>query len=306
MSVSRKTCLRAVLVLAMSSSALGSAWAQTALGYSAVVDVNGDGYADIAEHHTASGNFYVRLNNGNGTFQAPGFNWTSGTTSSPYPTWQVLLRQRTGSGFTDYIEIHRPSGQVWQHAGTGSGFSTTGTLLGTLTTNPDYEFLVAQQRYPWSGFPSLIFSHNRYTGALYAHSASMTINWGLSSSTTQTGTDWRIAFCDMNADGRSDLIEYHLPSAQFSVRLANDSVGMQFNAVASIFGVAFNHFLFTAVFGDYNADGRCDYADVNKSTGEFWVHLNNGNGTFNPANYAYGTYTPNAGFSIMGLPVTFP
>jgi hypothetical protein len=90
------------------------------------------------------------------------------------------------------------------------------------------------------------------------------------------------------------------------VRLANDGLGMQFNATASIYGVAFNNYLYTAVFGDYNSDGRCDYADVNKSTGEFWVHLNNGNGTFNPAAYAYGTYTPNAGFSIMGLPVTLP
>lgn len=41
MPVSRKTCLRAVLVLGMSSSAFGSAWAQTALGYSAVVDPGG-------------------------------------------------------------------------------------------------------------------------------------------------------------------------------------------------------------------------------------------------------------------------
>ena len=55
MSFSNQVCLRAALALTISGVLAGSAAAQSALGYSTVVDFNADGYADIAEHHTTSG-----------------------------------------------------------------------------------------------------------------------------------------------------------------------------------------------------------------------------------------------------------
>jgi hypothetical protein len=304
MSFSRQTCLRVALVLSVGSVGLaGSAGAQTALGYGPVVDFNADGYADIADHHTASGNFYVRLNNQNGTFQAPGVNWTSGTTSAPSGTWTIVLGNfNTISFYVDYLEIHRPSGQVWLHTGTATGFSPTGTLEPvTVSTSPNVEFLV-KTRGP---APPFLFEHNRVTGSLLARDPNM-FPLATSNFTTQTGSDWRVIMCDMDNNFSADVIEYHIPSAQFWVHLTSDSSGYNFNPTAAFMWTAFSHPSFTTVFGDYNNDGLCDYADVNRTTGDFWVHLNNGNGTFNAANYAQGLYTANAGFSIMGMPVSLP
>lgn len=308
MAFSRQTCVRAALVLAVSSvTVAGSASAQTSPGYSPVIDFNGDGYADIAEHHTASGNFYVRLNNQNGTFQAPGGFWGAGTTSAPSPTWQVLVGEFGGTGgFADYLDIHRPSGQVWVHAGNGAGgFDPTGVFLGSISTDPNVEFLVAPRGPSLSPTTALLFEHNRVTGSLYARHGSMA-GIGTSTYVTQTGSDWRVALCDMDGNSKADLIEYHIPSAQFWVHLAGDPAGYLFAPNSAIQWTAFAHPSFTTVFGDYNHDNKCDYADVNRTTGEFWVHLNNANGTFNAANYAFGLYTPNVGFSIMGMPVGLP
>jgi hypothetical protein len=299
----RQTCLRGALVLSISGSVFaGTAAAQASPGYSPVVDFNGDGYADIGEHATSNGNFYVRLNNANGTFQPAGSNWTTGTTSSPAPTWAVLLGDfNTISPYADYIEIYRPTGQGWMHSGSATGFNPAGLLQpGTVSTSANVELIVAPRRFQ----PSWVFEHDRVTGSLFARQDNL-LPLGASNFVTQTGSAWRIAMCDVNNDFRSDLIEYHIPSAQFWVHYA-DPFSTNFSIPANVFATAFSHPSFTTVFGDYNADGYCDYADVNKGTGEFWVHLNTGSGTFNPANYAYGVYTPNVGFSIMGLPVTLP
>jgi hypothetical protein len=309
MSLSRPTCLRAALVLSLTSVTIAAAAsAQTQPGYSPIVDFNGDGYADIAEHHTASGNFYVRLNLQNGTFQAPGTFWGSGTTSAPSPTWQVLVGEFSGSNtFADYLDIHRPSGQVWVHDGNGAGwFNPSGVFLGTISTDPNVEFLVAPRGPGFFPRTALLFEHNRATGSLYARYGGTMAGIAFSNYTTQTGSDWRVAFCDFNGDSKSDLVEYHIPSAQVWVHLSGDPAGIWFDPNFAIHWTAFANASFTTVFGDYNNDNKCDYGDVNRSTGEIWVHLNNGNGTFNGANYAYGIYTPNVGFSIMGLPVSLP
>jgi hypothetical protein len=307
MSFSNQACLRAALVLTISSSVLaGSATAQSALGYSPVVDFNADGYADIAEHHTASGVYYVRLNNGNGTFQPQGTWWITGSTAAPSPTWQVLTADFDNSPYAwryaDYYDIHTPSGQGWSHWGSASGFNPTGGQSGySLPTGPFLEYLAA----PGANRTALIFVHDRLTGTLFAR-GHLLQPIGQSNHTTQTGSDWRIAFCDMDGNGLSDLIDIYIPTAQFWVHPATDPSGINFTALHTFSATAFSSPSFTTVFGDYNADNLCDYADVNRATGQFWVHLNNGNGTFNPNNYATGFYTPNAGFSIMGLPVSIP
>jgi hypothetical protein len=306
MSFSNQTCLRAALVLTIISGMFaGTATAQSALGYSPAVDFNSDGFPDLAEHHTASGVYYVRLNNGNGTFQPQGTWWSTGTTSAPSPTWTVLIGEfhftSPGTSYGDYLDIHRPSGQVWVHPGTAWGPSTTGIQLGNVSTDPNVEFLVA----PVLPHGTMLFEHNRVTGSLFARLSNM-FPLGTANIVTQTGSDWRTAFCDMNSDLRPDLIQIQVSTAQFWVHLATDTTGLNYTGLHVFSAFGFANPSFTTIFGDYNRDGYCDYADVNRSSGQFWVHLNNGNGTFNPANYATGFYTPNAGFSIMGNPISLP
>jgi hypothetical protein len=309
MSFSNQVCLRAALVLTISSSVLaGSATAQSALGYSPVVDFNADGYADIAEHHTATGTYYVRLNLGNGTFQPQGTWWITGTTAAPSPTWQVLVADFNNSPYTfkfaDYKDIHIPSGQSWTHEGNSWGFNPAGVQapFNVSTGGFAVQFLAA----PRAGQTALVWEWDRAAGNLFARDGTNMQFLGSSNYHPPTSSDWRIAFCDMDGNGTSDLIDIHIPTAQFWVHPATDPSGINFTGLHTFSWFGFSSPTYTTVFGDYNADNLCDFADVNRNSGQFFVHLNNGNGTFNASNYATGFYTPNTGFSIMGLPVSFP
>jgi len=278
-------------------------------GYSALQDFNGDNRADIGDYHRASGQFWIRLNNGNGTFASPGSNWGSGTAGWS-PDWQVLIGDFTCDGRADYADLHTASGNFWIHQNLGNGtFSGSNWASGTATVGSGWEVLAGDGT--GDCYDDLI-EHNRLTGELRIR-----VNGGYpgnpfsfvtasASFLTQVGADWRVLVADFTGDGWVDVADYHIPSAQLWIH--HNMGAYQFSAGVWGYAAAYSHPVFTTIVGDFTGDNWVDYADVNRQTGEFWVHENLHNGSFagTNVNWGQGLFSNSPGFAIFGVPVTIP
>lgn len=277
-------------------------------GYNAVGDFSGDHRADIAEYYKAAAQYWIRLNNGNGTFQAPGTNWANGSLGSTSTDWEVLVADFDGDGKADYADRHIPSGNFWIHRNTGAGsFDPSNWAFGFTTGGSGWEALAGDVN---GDGKADVIEHNLTTGAVQIR-----LNAGAGNSFTgpymvawtgQTGPDWRLIVADFNNDGFVDVADFHIPSGQFWAHLNNGS--LNFSSTNYAFGTGFVNPVFTTIFGDFTGDGYADFADVNRQTGEFWVHENLHNGTFagTGVNWGSGLFTNVSGFSLLGLPVTLP
>jgi hypothetical protein len=281
-----------------------TAQAQSQPGIGPAIDFNGDGLADIADHHLPSGNFWVRLNLGSCTFQAPGPFWASGTTSTPYGTWVYLTGNFNGDAWGDYMDVHPASGQFWYHTGNGAGGFNVSSVMGNgLQTAATSEYFSARA-YLTDNYWEFI-EHDRASGSLkvwYNFFGTMLNAFGPSSWSSTVGTDWRVLVGDFTGDGLADVADQHIPSGQFWIHrnLGNGN----FDATVWAGPIPANP-AFTTLVGDYNGDGLADYADLNKATGQFYIHLNLGGGSFNPITCGSGLYTASAGWAVMGTPVLF-
>jgi hypothetical protein len=161
-----------------------------------------------------------------------------------------------------------------------------------------------------------ILEHNRKTGQLWIREnlgaggnqfEALDVAISFRSQAGTTGQDWRIVVADFDGDNRADIADVHVPSFTFYVH--PNVGGSQFNLTSWSGVTPFAWPNFTTVFGDFDADGLADYADVNRGTGEIWTHKNmNGSGWFDTGtHFAYGTYTVSGGgYWILGLPVSLP
>ena len=115
-------------------------------------------------------------------------------------------------------------------------------------------------------------------------------NWSEGNFTVANGMKWM--FADVNGDRLADLIDYNFLWGQFWVRLNRgsyfDAPGNNFNGQhGTRTGVAGDDW--RVVFGKFaGGDLLADYADVQVSTGRFWVHKNLGGGAFSGFGENYG------------------
>jgi hypothetical protein len=281
----------------------------SARGYGELMDMSGDFKADVADFHKASAQYWFRRNNGNGTFEVPGVIWRNGVMGSSSTDWELLVADFTGDGVGDYADRHIPSGQIWVHANYGNGtFDTVNTwATANSTTSANWEVLAGDVT---GDARADIIEHDRSTGQLrvransgpgVAFSGPVTLAF-----TTQVGPDWRLIVANFSGGHRADVADFHIPSGQFWVH--RNTGAWDFYSWHSDFGTGYAHPVFTTIFGDFDGDGWADYVDVQRQTGDFWVHLNNRNGTFAPVNMHWGSglFTSSPGFSILGMPITMP
>jgi hypothetical protein len=301
--------------LALLAAAPAPAAAQPEQGYSAIDDFTGDGLADIVDHWGANGNFYIRRNYGNGTFEAPGTFWGSGTTASPLGVngngWTILTGDFTGDGWADYADYHRPSGQIWIHENLKNG-SFGGTWgYGDL---PDGTLVVAADidqdgRTDLFHVDNFYFRYWRNQGAIVSYYASPDPLYWMPGQWLNGNN--RVAFGDFDGDHCDDIVLSNVGTdGWFRVYqsrcnfLPGGYAGFYSTPLMSAQGVG--HPSIVQVFGDFNGDGLADYADVHKDTGEIWWHANLGPGVgFSPVHSAYGLYSSTPGWSILGFPVFF-
>jgi hypothetical protein len=277
-------------------------------GWSAIADFTGDGRADIADHWGANGNFYIRRNYGNGTFEAPGTFWGSGIASSPLGTndWTILTGDFTGDGWADYADYHRLSGQIWIHENLHNG--TFGGTWGYADL-PDGKPLMAgdingdgrADLFDYYDVPFYRYYPNLGAGTSFTTGTGA----NLQTAGTYLNPNNRAALADFDGDGCDDLVFSNVGTdGWFYVHKNNCSFGFSF--AVSWSGQGVGNPAIEQAFGDFNADGLADYADVHKDTGEIWWHANLGPGSgFNPVHSAYGLYSSTPGWTILGYGIFF-
>ena len=121
---------------------------------------------------------------------------------------------------------------------------------------------------------------------------------------TMTGPEWTVLVADFDGDHRADIADYHRPSGYFWIhRNTSSGNGISFDPADWGMGQGYGAAGWKVIVGDFTGDGRADFADLNTATGEFWVHLNYGNGTFQPQGTSSGyarSYRPNTDWKFLG------
>jgi hypothetical protein len=280
-------------------------------GFNTMGDFTGDNRDDLTSHHRTSGAFTIRANLG-GSFAPDGTFAASGTTPSSSAGWETLAADFDGDGYADFADRHIPSGQVWVHRNLHNGtFDGNTWAFGYSATGPNMEVMAGDLS--GDGKADLI-EHNRKTGQFWVRVNSgaggtfvpQDVGITFRSQAGAGGQDWRAVVADFNGDGTVDIADLHVPSFQFWVHPATG--GYQFSAGSWSAVQAFVWSGFTPVFGDFDGDNWTDYADVNRNSGEIWVHRSNQNQTFDQVNvWEYGVFSLGTGGRwILGVPVSFP
>lgn len=114
-------------------------------------DFDGDGFADIAEHHLLTGHLFIKRNiheGGAGICRPlggecffyivprihPGDSPGPQAQTMAGPDWTLKIADFNGDNRSDYADVHIPSGQIWIHRNLGShAFTPQGGSDGQLT-----------------------------------------------------------------------------------------------------------------------------------------------------------------------------
>jgi hypothetical protein len=230
----------------------------------ALGDVNGDGYLDIvAAIHNNSG-IYVLLGNGDGTFQAPQLNATTGSSN-----W-VALADLNKDGNLDIVTLDYYSDVVIVFLGNGDGtfqksvsYDTGSTPYGVTVGdfNKDGKVDVAVSNYG-SATVSVLLGNG--DGTLQAQTA-YTVDQG----------PMNLIAVDLDNDGNQDLVVCDYSGSMVSVLLGNGDGTFKAQVeypVSSPWGLA---------AADLNGDGFIDVVAVSPGAA-FTVLQGVGDGTFQP------------------------
>lgn len=280
--------------------------------YTAIGDVNGDGYADLAVSNSGSNTVSILFNTGNGAF-APKVDYTTGAFPTGVAIGDVngdgrpdlavgggtnssvsILINNGGGTFAakrDYlvgssvqsIVMGDLNGDGKADLATANNSSTNMSVLinngdGTFAPRTDYTTgslptFIAMGDLNGDGYSDLAVANNGST------SVSVFINNGngtfaAKSDLTAGANPRSVAIADLNGDGKADIVAGNNTDATVSVFLNN---GGSF-ANQATYGTAANPQ--GLAVGDLNGDGDVDIATANNTGGNTSVLLNNGNGTF--------------------------
>jgi hypothetical protein len=253
-----------------------------------VADINGDGKADIVVANDPNdGAFYgekpslsVFLNNGNGTFQ-------NALTSYVLPNDadSLAVADFNGDRMPDIAAVSR-DGTVSVALNSGGGYFNVAQTYGFGFFSPggSTPYKVAVGDFNGDGFPDLVATATDYTGQ---GSVNVLLNNPVNPGTfgpAQTydlgGPPTSVAVGDFNGDGKSDLVA----TAADSAGHATVNVLLNKGDGSGAFGAAQTYALggtaTSVAVGDFNHDGKLDIVTTGA---EMDVLLNNGDGTFGPA-----------------------
>ncbi|MEM7198913.1 MAG: VCBS repeat-containing protein [Planctomycetota bacterium] len=231
-----------------------------------MVDVNGDKNVDYV--FPSDNNIWVRLSNGDGTFQGVISNPHGGT---GWAGSEARMADVSGDGnadfvYTDdsalYVRISNGDGTfqtVVQDAHIGSGWGGTGAMLADVNGDDDVDYVYSADRDLW-----VRLSNGDGTFQAAIQNPHVGSPW--------SGTNSKMA--DVNGDKNADFV--YTGSEALFVRLSNGDGTFQTVVTSSHVGSGWGG---TSVrLADVNGDKNVDW--VFASDVDIWVRLSNDDGTF--------------------------
>jgi hypothetical protein len=273
-------------------------------------DFNGDKFADFADLN-AGGTFWTHVNLGNGTFATGDYNWGQ-TMATSSQAWRSLAADFNGDGRADFADLNATldsgsSGHLWVHFNHGpSGYSHLGMHGSTAaSTDPGIEVLPGDFNCDGSAD---ILERNVRTGALRVlrNSRAVAPYSFVPDATpafrTMVGPEWAVRVADFNGDGCADVADYRTDTSELWVHMNLARQGrIDFDISNYAYAKGLGVQPFKMIVGDFTGDGFADFADYKPTTGEFWIHRNLRNGTFDAADYGYGKgFRPDLTWKLLG------
>jgi CSLREA domain-containing protein len=249
--------------------AVGSSPSSVAIG-----DFNGDGMQDFATANEFSHNVSIRLGNGSGGFAPPIAPATPEVTVGTFPI-SVAIGDFNGDGIQDFAVANEGSSNVSIRFGNGSGGFAPPIAPATpeVTVGANL-FSVAIGDFNGDGIQDFAAVNNNTSnvsirlgdgaGGFTSPIAPATPEVAVGSSPVS------VAIGDFNGDGIQDFATASHNSSAVSIRLGNGSGGFTAPATPEV-GVGSGPF--SVAIGDFNGDGRQDFAAANEFSNNVSVRL---------------------------------
>jgi subtilisin-like proprotein convertase family protein len=232
-------------------------------------DFNGDGLSDYVGRLAETGQWWVSLSNGSGTYSTS--IW-GGWAAAAGVTWvDVRVTDLNGDGKSDIVGRWKETGQWWVALNTGAGF--VNQLWGTWDPTVTW---VNVQTADFNGDGKFdLAGRNLATGQWYV---------GISTGSTFNTTVWttwstRVTWLDVIAGdftgtGKAAIVGRTLEGGQWWAAVSN---GTSFtNQLWATWSTGVTWIDVRA--GDFNGDGKLDIVGLDQQNGQLWANISTGTG----------------------------
>ena len=239
-------------------------------------DVNGDGKADWIQVARGSGDAWVGLSNGDGSFAT----WTWYTHQVIGANWaQHVFADVNGDGKADWIQIYGAANNGWVGLSNGDGSFTmwNWTTTGVGATNSYQHYFADVNGDGKADWIQVARGSNNGWVGLSNGDGSFTL-WNWSSTSIGATNSYNHYFADVNGDGKADWIQVQIGANGGSVGLSNGDGTFPtwtWSSTSIGAGNSFNHY-----FADVNGDGKADWIQVSQTANAGYIGFSNGDGSF--------------------------
>jgi hypothetical protein len=261
-----------------------------------VGDFNGDGRTDYGRLGANYAHFF--FSNGNGTFSNPVQNYPGGWNFGNPSPWETIVGDFNGDGRTDYGRL----GANYAHFFFSNGNSTFTNIIQSYPDGWNFGF--------GDTWPTVVGDFNGdgrtdygRLGATYAHfffsngdgTFSNPIHSYPNGWNFGNPSSWETIVGDFNGDGRTDYGRLGGTYAHFFFSNGDGTFSNPIHSYPNGWDFGFGD-TWPAMVGDFNGDGKADYARLGDRYSHFFLSL--GDGTFSnpirsyPAGWSFGNPSP--------------
>jgi hypothetical protein len=242
-----------------------------------VGDFNGDGNSDFA--FVSATTLWTFLSKGNGTFTAASHTLSTNFGAPPTATWTPLVGDFDGDGRTDFAFVSGTTISTFLSNGDGTFRNVGQTFSGTLGAPPT-SWTPVSGDFNGDGKTDFAFVSGT-TIRTFTSNGDGTFTAGTQTFTGSLGapptTNWTPIGGDFNGDGNSD---FAFVSGTSITTFLSKGDGT-FSNVAQTFTGSLGApptSAWTPISGDFNGDGKSDFAFAGGTT--IFTFMSNGNGNF--------------------------